>query len=439
MESQDKKGPPIWVRVLRVFLVLALSLAIAALFLKNRPRPGQKTVQKRAPMVEVVPAHETSPHMIIEAYGTLRSGENLNLTAQVGGEIVEMADPFEEGVYFPEGAFLMRIDPRDYDLNVEKFEAELDTLDAEMDRITQERKNLLASLEIAQEELELAKSEYDRNLALSKRNVVSRNQLDQMRQKWLVSRQRVQEIQNALALIKPNITLLKAQRRGVLVQLKGARLALERTVIRAPFGCRVAHKRVEKGQYVTPSTPLAGIYNVALMEVEVRIPPAEMVWLPLTANHALPGTGEPPLKARIVYHMGEIKVVWDGEVSRIKGQMEESTRTLPMVFQVEHSHPSYGPSPLPGMFVTVHIQGKRLNHVFSLPRESVHQDGSVYAVKEGKARARPVKVIRAIGNKVYVRGDLSDGDEVITLFPGVISDGMEVRVRATPSQGGRAE
>ena len=407
---------------------MAVSLAVAILFIRTRPHPRQKIAEEVVPLVEMVEARRISPHMIVKAYGTVRSGENLILTAEVKGKIIEMAPGFEEGGTFLKGSFLMRIDPRTYALNVERLESEVARLDAEAARILQEQENLRSTLEIAKEDMRLARAEYDRNLSLAKRNVVAQNQIDQTRQKWLVSRKKVQETENALALIKPGIDLLEAQRRTVLVQLKEARLGLEKTVIRAPFDSRVKKKLVETGQYVNAGERLANIYNVGIMEVEVNILPRDVVWLHFNPKMSVGFKEKAPAKARITFDTPAGKLVWNGFLSRVKGQMEESTRTLPVVVQVKNSHPGQGHMILPGMFVSVEITGKKVEDLFYLPRKAVREDGSVYVVENGTVRLRSVKIVRRVGNHVYVKEGLTNGDRVVTLFPGVASEGIKVRI-----------
>lgn len=424
---------------LRIFAVLILSLSVAAMLIKMRPRPARQTVERPAPLVEAVKVHKNSENMIIQAYGTVRSGEILNLTAEVRGKIVEMAPSFEEGNYFPKGAFLIRIDPSNYSLVIERLQSDVQRLGSELARIEQEKLNLQASLKISKEDLELAKAEYDRNLSLAKRDLVSQNQIDLTGQKWLISRRSVQELENSLALIKPRIDILKAQEQAVLIQLKEAQLDFQRTEIRAPFDARVKEKLVETGQYVNAGTRLASIYNVDTMEVEIRILPQDVVWFPFPFG--LSGDSknlhvDPPAKARINYNASGQKIFWDGFVSRIKGEMEETTRTMPLVVQILNNHPGPGHPLMPGMFVSVEIIGKKVDDLFLIPQEAVHVDNSVYVVEDGTVLAKPIKIFRRVGNQVYANEGLSEGDKVITRFPGDVARGMKVRVNIKTDQEG---
>lgn len=434
MGSKDSSKTRKSIKVLRIVFVLIVSLAVALIFVKTRPRPKQKIVENLGPLVEVVEVRKASLPMIIEAYGTVRSGENLSLTAEVSGKIVKTAPGLEEGAYFSKGAFLMRIDPRNYRLNVELLQSEASALEAELGRLAQERRNLQATLKIAKEDLDLVKAEYDRTLSLGTRKVVSQKELDQGRQKWLLSSQRAQEIKNSLALIKPRMDVLKAQRQSIKVRLKEADLALKRTEIRTPFVCRIADKLVETGQYVKVGSVLANIYNVGLMEVEVRIPPRDLRWLEIGPSGRPDRLKNPQVRARVMYDSSGENLVWDGLVSRVKGRMEENTRTLPIVVEVRNSHPGPGHPILPGMFVKVKIIGQKMHDLFLLPAGAVREGGAVYVVRNGKIEVKSVKILRRVGNQVYVTGGLSDGDQVITLFPGTALEGMKVRVRNRRTQ-----
>lgn len=430
--SKGKKAA----NLVKVVLVLLISLAVAAILIKTRTRPQREEVVYNGPLVEVIEVRHTSQNMIIRTYGTVRSGEDLNLTAEVGGMIVEMAPELEEGAFFHKGDFLLRIDPRDHHLAILRLEAEIRKLDADMRRIAQEKNNLSATLDLAQEDVALAKAEYERNVKLAQRNAVAQTHLDQSRQKWLASKNKAQEIKNGLALIGPRTDFLRAQRESAVAQLKQAQLDLERTEIRGPFDCRVAQKLVEKGQFVSKGGRLIRIYNTGTMEVEARIPTRDIAWLHFGAGGPVGVKGDTPVHARIVFDAAGRGLSWNGYVSRIKGEMDERTRTLPLVVKVENGGSESDHPLIPGMFVSVEIMGKRVDDVFILPQEAVHEDGVVYVVNQGEVKVKPVKILRRLDNRVYVEKGLSNGDLVIIRFPGVASQGMKVRVKQISGEQG---
>ena len=427
------------IKILRIIVVLVVAAAAALVLVKTRPHPARQEAESKAPLVDVLQARSVSPNMVIHAYGTINSGQNLDLVAQVGGSITEMSPAFEEGAYFSKGAFLMRIDPRDYELNLERLRAEVGRLDAEIAKLTQERKNFEATLEIARKDVKLAQAEYERNVLLFKKTVVAQNQLDQAEQKVLVSKTRVQEIENSIALIKPRADLFRATRATAQAQAEQAQLDLERTEITAPFDCRVAVKNVEKYQYVAKGARLGRIYDVGLMEVVVRIPMKETKWLGFDMINKPPGEDDPKIRARISLDSPDRDAEWPGFVSRVKGEVEERTRTLPLVVEIEDGRDQVLTPAMPGMFVDVALIGKKVDNVFLLPRGALHDANKVYIVNDGEVKIKQVIVVRYVDNEVYVTGGLSDGDRVILQFPGAVSEGLHVRVKDQPTSPGETK
>ena len=116
--------------------------------------------------------------------------------------------------------------------------------------------------------------------------------------------------------------------------------------------------------------------------------------------------------------------------------MEERTRTLPVVVQISNGRPGTGHPIMPGMFVSVDIIGKQVEGLFILPRETIRENDVVYLVQGGKVVVKPVKILRRSGNQVYVKEGLSQGDRIITRFPGIATNGMQVRVKTADSPQG---
>ena len=72
-----------------------------------------------------------------------------------------------------------------------------------------------------------------------------------------------------------------------------AELALDRTIIKAPFDGRVQQKRVDIGQFVGNGTPLAQIYALEALELRLPLSDAQLALLPeqlLTSSGGLVGS-----------------------------------------------------------------------------------------------------------------------------------------------------
>jgi multidrug efflux pump subunit AcrA (membrane-fusion protein) len=66
----------------------------------------------------------------------------------------------------------------------------------------------------------------------------------------------------------------------------------------------------------------------------------------------------------------------------------------------------------------------------SLLKQSSIGDGEVYVVRDGKARAVPVKIGMDNGNEAEVVKGLSTADQVVVRYNGALTDGMPVTTEA---------
>jgi multidrug efflux pump subunit AcrA (membrane-fusion protein) len=120
-------------------------------------------------------------------------------------------------------------------------------------------------------------------------------------------------------------------------------------------------------------------------------------------------------------------------VARIKAQLEEKTRTLPVVIEVnENLAAGTNQSTFrlrPGMFVAVKIKGREINRAFVLPRHVVYPDDVVYVVRDDHIEITPVNILRSYKESVIVDRGLSDGDLIVKTPLSFVTDGMTVRLK----------
>ena len=411
-------------KAIRVIIVLAVAIVIAVLLIKMQPEPERKIRIETPLLVETFPAKAENLNMIIESYGTVKPRELLKLAAEVKGRIVSLDPTFKEGSFIKKGTALIKIDPRSYQLEVDKRKVEIKQAEAELKHLKQEVLNLEASIKIAGSDVVLAKAEYLRQKKLVEKNVVAQTTLDNAEQKYLASLERMQGLQNQLALTGPSKDRLKAKRDMADVLLRQAELDLEKTSIIAAFDGWVVEKEVEKGRYVNAGQNLGKIYSKGALDIEVNIPIKDLRWLPTDfTEDSMP-------EAEIIFSGNDASHTWNGRVARVKSQIDEKTRTLPVVVEVNsNSKPEVNKSAInlkPGMFVTVHIKGIEIKHIYVLPRHVLYGDDAVYLFSDNRLRIRQVSILRRFKDSVFIDKGLSDGELVIKTPLSRVSDGMQV-------------
>jgi RND family efflux transporter MFP subunit len=259
------------------------------------------------------------------------------------------------------------------------------------------------------------------------RKVIAQSTLDKAEQQYLASRGRLQALENQLALTGPQKEQLLAQRDMTKVMLAEANLDLERSAIVAPFDGWVLEKTIEVGQHVTIGQSMGRIYSAGELDIEVRIPVKDFKWLPAELN------SDARIEADIIFENQGTRRIWNGRVSRVKAQMDDKTRTLPVIIEIDEASKSEENRNAlrlrPGMFVTVKIKGKDVEQAFVLPRHVVYPGDIIYTVEGDRLKIKPVDILRTFKDSVIVSQGLSDGERIIKTPLSDATDGMLVRVK----------
>ncbi|HSO19143.1 MAG TPA: HlyD family efflux transporter periplasmic adaptor subunit [Desulfosarcina sp.] len=416
-------------KTVRVLAVLLVSLAIAVMLVWLRPRAEKQERTEDGRLVEVLQTRSQTLPVIVDAYGTVAARESLQLVAEVRGQATAMHPAFVEGGFVPSGNVLLTIDPRDYELDLRQARVGIRQVQADLDRLEQDVANLNASLELARSDVDLALAEVNRLEKLAGKDMVAQSVLDKANRQYLSSRERVQSLENQLALVGPNRIRLQSQLEMARVAEAQAALELERCHIQAPFDAWVAVKLVENGQHLNAGQPVGSIYRHGAFDIEVKVSMSDLAWFHDASDPAI----GPPVEVR--YTETEPPRRWTGRVARVKAALDAATRTLPVVIEVDDPTPPDASMRAadrlkPGMFVTVSIQGREVDNVHRLPRHLVHDGDTVYLARGDRLAIQPVIVLRRFKSSVLISEGLSDGDLVVTTPISGAVGGMGIRVKA---------
>jgi len=418
-----KKG--VIFKAVRMIVVFVAAIVIAATLVILRPKAERQVPVEKGRLVEVFPAKAEDVQMIVESFGTVAPRESLKLVAQVPGSVVAISPDFKEGNYIEKGTRLIQIDPRTYELEVDRRKVQIKQSEAELKRLDH---NLKTRVNIAKSDVSLAKSEYLRLKKLIARQVIAQSQLDKSEQAYLASFERLQALENQLALIGPQKEQLIAARDMAEVMYQQAKLDLERSSIDAPFEGWVLEKAIEVGQHVNAGQLLGSIYRAGEMDIDVFIAAKDFKWLPADMG------AQTPVTVDVIFNNADQQHVWTGRVARVKARMDERTRTLPVVIEVDGIDTAAPRDAVfrlrPGMFVTIKIKGKAQPNAFLLPRHVVYPGDIVYTVEDNQLKLNEVSILRSYKDSVIVEAGLSEGDLIVkTPLSGAV-DGMRVRVKA---------
>lgn len=380
-------------RILKVFLgllIIGLGAAAAMYFLANKPTVSRQKPQAKAAPVDVAVARLSETTATIEAMGTVVPSQKITLRSQVSGKVVHTGEGFTPGGRLDKGQTAVRIDPRDFEIEVDKAQS---------------------SLARARADLRLEQGKQD----------VARQELDMFRQG---SELAIKETD--LALRRPQLKQAEAEVARARSDLDRAELDLSRTRVTAPFNALVMEQNIDLGSYVSSQDSLATLAGTDTYWVRASVPVGSLDFLDLKAEGGSP--------VRIVSQSGRGE--WTGRTLRLTGEVDEATRMVTLILivprpldQQEDSTPL-----MLNDYVQVFIQGKTLAEVFSLPRRALRSGQKVWVVDDGQLDIRSVQVVWKDRERVYVRQGLTPGDKIILSSLATPVQGMRLRVDAYGDQ-----
>ena len=351
-------------RLIPALIIVCLLGTIGLLVVKCQSKAevireeNQANMKKEQPPLNVVTLN-LIPGMIrdqIDLPGVTEPWVELTISAEVAGKVMERV--VTEGASVNKGDVLVRIDSRDY-------------------------QNAYTSAKASHK---LANSELSRLKKLHNRQAVSQSQLD-----------------NA-------VTDLARTRAA----MDNARIALERTSIRAPFSGVVNSIFIDEGQYLAVGDPVAEILDIDRLKVRVGIPESDVAAVQRINR----------FKVRIDALGGTTFVAKKHFLSKTADPM---AHLYNLDLELENS----GGDILPDMFTRVEIVKKELPDGLSIPLYSVisrNDDQIVYVVQENRAKARSVKLGLLDGWRVEVREGLKAGENVVVVGHRSLNDGEAVKV-----------
>ncbi len=388
--------------------ILIGSVVVAVVLVARRPEPARRPAPSPVPFAETAPLVAGTGSITVHGAGTVRPRAEVDVTAEVAGRVVWVAQAFQSGGKVRSGELLFRIDDADYRTRVEQARASVAYQEVELLRVT--------------EEARIARSQYDRFSALRQGGETG-------------------EDTGPLALWGPQMEAATAALARDQATLAAAELQLARTSVHAPFAGVVLDESVAVGQFVAAGRSVGRMYASDEVEVVVSLTDPGMALIPgLWQLEA--GGSDRSLGARVVATYADARFGWQGYVDRAEAALDERTRTVEVVVRVPNPFgpgvPVYadagspaadqgGPPLLVGKFVEVEIDGVASDTYFRVRRPALRPGNEVWVVRNGTVHIVPVRVLHRSDDEAFLTGALEGGEQAIIGGIQVAVQGMPVR------------
>jgi RND family efflux transporter MFP subunit len=381
-----------------VLLVLgAIMLAILMSALKPEPLKAEEPEAALAVKTQIL--NRTEVTLSVESQGTVRPRTRTTLISEVSGTVLEVSDYFIVGGSFDAGDMLMRLDPTDHEVALQRAKAQLISANA--------------LLELEKARAVQAKKEWE---------MTGRPEADAP----------------ILALRKPYLAEAEANILQAKAQLKQAELKLQRATIRAPYAGMVSLKSVDVGQYVTTGSRLGETFAIDFVEVRLPLTEKDLSQMEAMSFQNSDAVNTVALSGSANGNPAS----WSALIVRSEGVVNELNRSQYVVARISNPYKlnqtltASTPPLLVGTFVTAKLKGKTLDNVFKVPRSALLQGSKVAVVDDmQRLQINSVNVVFSDEDYYYVSTGLKEGAEVIVSAIGTPIEGQKLEVKNSLKNG----
>ena len=411
-------------RLLRAVLpggILLLALAAAGVLWATKPQVEARAVEEREWAIAAQRAVPEDVQPIRRHYGQIVAGRRIDIRPQVAGRVVAVGERFVEGGILREGDLLVAIDPFTYEAAIAEREAELREARAKRAETEADLEGARRTLAQDKVQLDLRRREAQRQERLTDRGHASDKAHDDARLGVAQAEQAVIERERQIARLSAVRDQQNAAADRLGVALDRAHRDLQDARILAPADGFLVDVDGAIGKWVGVGDRVAGLVQANRLEVRFHVGNAAFARMQTAGD----------LRGR------EVELRWPGApadaptyravIERVEGQVDAASGGVNLYATIADAGPATALRP--GAFVEVAVPDRRFEDVVRLPESALHDEGTVFAVIDGRLVPRSVELVARLDSDVLLRGAFDDRPLVaVTRIPDM-GAGVRVQVR----------
>jgi HlyD family secretion protein len=409
---------------------------------------------------------------LVSASGKVQPKRRVNISAQRPGRVTRLA--VEEGQRVTAGQFLLEIDPRSLEGQVQRGEAGVAAAQSSLAQARVGVEQSRANLEQTQAGLELSRQNLKRQQDLWKDGLTTREALDRAENEVTVREAEIKARQQDILAREQELKTREQQIRQEQASLATTRYDLNQVIISAPMDGIVTRRNIEEGETAVvgtmnnAGTVLLEIADMSVIEAEVEVDETDIPTVTLgqtakitidavpdrTFNGRVTEIGNSPIQATGAQNTGQrqattfkVVITLDEEVPDVRpgftctAEITTATRQKVVSVPIQALTVREMLFDAQGKMVREEPRRRRGNNVEPTvsasneppPGHTRKETEGVFVLREGKAVFTPVKTGVAGEQYFEVLEGLKPEDQVITgPFASVreLADGQDVKLQA---------
>jgi len=375
--------------------------------------------------IETVGVQRMSVQREVDLSGTLLSPDQARVSSEVAGIIRDV--PVQLGTEVKAGDLLVRLEPRELQLALDRAEGQLHQIEAQLgiDHAQARRPpsdDQIASIRQAAANRDDARNTFKRATQLHDRGLMSQVDYD-----TADTRMKIAEANYQAAI--DNVQALKATLQDRRAAWELAQKKVNDASIRAPVAGAVSERLVQPGEFIRENTPVATIVQVNPLKLKTAIQERH-------AGLIRPGQA-------VVFAVEAFPArAFMGKVAYVSPAVDQATRTFPVEALVDNTDRVLKPGFFAKGVVHTHVDEK----VMAVPEDAISTlagVSTVYVIEDGKARQQQVSLGARQDNLVEIVTGLKGTETLATTNLSQLATGVSVRAgqpaedNASGTAGGR--
>lgn len=346
-----------------ILLIIGVSVGLAILFTKMKPKPEYAPPDQLRRMVETQLVRYDKINTSIEAPGRLVPGKTVEIISEAQGKILQGKVPLKKGQHFDKGDLLCKI----YD------EEQVLSLKASKSRFLNSLANALPDIKFDYPD------DYDMVLDFFQKIDISK------------------PLPNLPKLNDRSLKVFLASR-DILNQYYTIQVAEERLrkhFIYAPFDGSIMEVYLQVGGFANIGTRIAKVIETEIMELEVPVFLQDLPWISI---------GD-----KVKVYDETRTQSWNGKVARISDFIDPTTQSASVFVQVRNTkeNPVY-----PGMYLIAVFNGKTVDEAMEIPRQAVFNQDEVFIVVDSTLQKSKINILKINRHSLVFNG-LEEGTEIV--------------------------
>ena len=382
----SNKQKNLWLSVILPLVILIGVVALVKVMTSSKPKAFNRKPPETVETVEIAPVNYQDYQVFIDSYGNIEASTSSQLVAQVSGQVISVADNFKTGLPIKKGQELLRVDARDYKIEVR-----------------------IAGAEVANAQLALNEEKARAAQALKDWKKINPNKKA-----------------NALVLREPQLASAQASLEAATARLEKAKLALSRATVTAPYDGYIVQRLVSVGELINTNTPVATIFSSDSLEARLPVPSNKVQFL------KSPNKGAAQVKLEADF-AGQTES-WIVPLDRSDSVIDEETRQWYVTAKLPSDFLAVNPKVKVGQFVSAEIEGELLEDVVVVPSTILTADDQIFVYREGAVYRRDIKILWQDEQSTVIdptgeKPNLEEGEQLVTSRLSFVADGAKARLK----------